>query len=168
MLESAKLNMVKHVTNPNQTGVRQANHSDAAAIAEFNINMALETEGLHLDKQKISAGVLGMINHPERGFYIVVEAEEEIVASLMVTTEWSDWRNATFWWIQSVYVVPAWRRKGLYRLMYEEVKHLSESAGGVCGYRLYVEKENVTAQSTYSSLGMHETHYLMFEEPSKS
>ncbi|MBX2867035.1 MAG: GNAT family N-acetyltransferase [Acidiferrobacterales bacterium] len=147
-----------------QIQVRQATSSDASAIAQFNINMAMETEGLQLEKKKIAAGVLGMIEHPERGFYLVVEAEKEIVASLMITMEWSDWRNAMFWWIQSVYVVPDWRRQGLYRQMYQEVKRLSENAGGVCGYRLYVEKENGAAQSTYASLGMHQTHYLMFEE----
>jgi len=152
------------VSNLPKTSVRQAGLEDASAIANFNINMAMETEGLQLLHEKINAGVVGMITHPERGFYLVVESADEIVASLMVTTEWSDWRNGQFWWIQSVYVVPSWRRKGLYRLMYNEVKRLSEQTEEVCGYRLYVEKENSVAQSTYASLGMNETHYLMYEE----
>ncbi len=164
MVQLGKLIREIIVSNQPETSVRQAVLEDAAAIALFNINMAMETEDLELNSDKINAGVVGMISHPERGFYLVVESEDEVVASLMVTTEWSDWRNGQFWWIQSVYVVPAWRRKGLYRLMYNEVKRLSEENAEVCGYRLYVEKENLVAQSTYNALGMYETHYLMYEE----
>ncbi|MGI9316785.1 MAG: GNAT family N-acetyltransferase [bacterium] len=151
-----------------QFSIRQANGSDIAEIAQFNIRMAMETENLSLLPEVITQGVTNMIDHPDRGFYLVVEANTpegaEIAASLMVTTEWSDWRNGMFWWIQSVYVLPAWRRKGLYRMMYEKVKSLADEDGNVCGFRLYVEHENEIAQHTYSSLGMVPTHYQLFEE----
>ncbi len=148
----------------NNLVVRRATISDASAIAQFNTDMAMETENLRLAPEKISAGVQNMINHPERGFYLVIESDDQIVASLMVTTEWSDWRNGTFWWIQSVYVVPNWRRKGLYSALYNKVRELALEAENVCGFRLYVEQDNTSAQATYSSLGMHCTHYKMFEE----
>jgi len=144
--------------------IRQALSQDAAELAEFNINMARETERMELIPEVISAGVKGMINNPERGFYLVVELDNGIQASLMVTTEWSDWRNGMFWWIQSVYVRPAYRRQGLYRELYERVKELAEQEAAVCGFRLYVEHWNTVAQKTYASLGMAETVYKMFEE----
>jgi ribosomal protein S18 acetylase RimI-like enzyme len=145
--------------------IRRGTLDDVEAIAQFNINMALETESLHLKKQVITRGVRAVMENSQRGFYLVVETTNgEIVSCLMVTNEWSDWRNGNFWWIQSVYVIAPWRRKGLYRLMYEEVKKRSLSEPNVCGFRLYVENENHTAQSTYSSLGMQRMHYLMFEE----
>ncbi len=132
------------------------------------MQMAMETEKLELLPDVITNGVANMVNHPDRGFYLVVtvcdQGKLEIAASLMVTTEWSDWRNGMFWWIQSVYVLPAWRRKGLYRLMYEKVKSLADQDGNVCGFRLYVEQENATAQHTYQALGMAPTHYLLYEE----
>ena len=144
--------------------IRQAMAHDAAELAEFNINMAQETEGVRLIPEVIRAGVDNMIAHPERGFYLVVELDNGIQASLMVTTEWSDWRNGTFWWIQSVYVRPDYRRQGLYRELYERVKELAEQEPAVCGYRLYVERDNRTAQETYAQLGMRETEYRIFEE----
>lgn len=144
--------------------IRQAMAHDAAELAEFNINMAQETEGVRLIPEVIRAGVDNMIAHPERGFYLVVELDNGIQASLMVTTEWSDWRNGTFWWIQSVYVRPDYRRQGLYRELYERVKELAEQEPAVCGYRLYVERDNRTAQEAYAKLGMRETEYRIFEE----
>lgn len=153
---------------PSQLNLRRATLEDASNIAEFNIAMARETEDLELKPGEINAGVNAMIDHPERGFYLVIEHIENnrprVIASLMVTTEWSDWRNANFWWIQSVYVLPEWRRKGLYRQLYEEVKRLAGGEGNVCGFRLYVEKDNTTARNTYSTLGMQQSHYLMYEE----
>jgi ribosomal protein S18 acetylase RimI-like enzyme len=144
--------------------MRKATAKDANAIAQFNSAMALETEGKRLIPQVIAAGVANLIANPERGFYLVCEGELELKACLMVTTEWSDWRNGNFWWIQSVYVKPEFRQQGVYRAMYEHLKTLALADANVCGFRLYVEKENVTAQKTYGSLGMAETDYLMFEE----
>ena len=105
-----------------------------------------------------------MIEDPQMGFYLVVELDNGIQASLMVTTEWSDWRNGMFWWIQSVYVRPEYRRQGLYRELYQRVKELAEQESAVCGFRLYVEHWNTVAQKTYASLGMTEIGYKMFEE----
>lgn len=144
--------------------VRNATQSDAVSIAQFNISMALETEEKMLDKKTISEGVKSLLENPEYGFYIVAENGEEIVASLMITKEWSDWRNGLFWWIQSVYVKPDYRRQGIYRKMYESVLGLAKNHPEVCGCRLYVEKGNLTAQKTYEALGMTETHYKMYEE----
>lgn len=144
--------------------IRQALAQDAAELAEFNISMARETESVELIPDVIRAGVEAMIQHPERGFYLVVELDNGIQASLMVTTEWSDWRNGTFWWIQSVYVRPRYRRQGLYRELYERVKELAEQDSSVCGFRLYVERDNDVARQTYRRLGMQETDYRIFEE----
>ena len=143
--------------------IRRAEPRDAEAIARFNIAMALETEGKALDPAVISAGVEALLDNPALGFYLVAAAEAQVVASLMITTEWSDWRNGVFWWVQSVYVKPAFRRRGIYRQMYGAVKEMAQDAN-VCGFRLYVERENYRAQATYEALGMTETPYRMFEE----
>ena len=148
----------------NRISIRKAAADDAEPIAEFNIAMAMETEQKKLERDRIEPGVKALFDHPEYGFYLVAESGDEIIGSLMVTKEWSDWRNGLFWWIQSVYVIPEFRRKGVYRAMYEKVKQLADQAENVCGFRLYVEKENTIAQQTYLSLGMDETHYKMFEE----
>jgi ribosomal protein S18 acetylase RimI-like enzyme len=144
--------------------IRQAILEDANALADFNIKMAYETEAIKLKPEVITAGVKKMIENPAMGFYLVVEVDNVIQASLMVTTEWSDWRNGLFWWIQSVYVQPDYRRKGLYSAMYNQVRKLSLSQANVCGYRLYVERDNINAKKTYQSLGMHETEYFLYEE----
>jgi ribosomal protein S18 acetylase RimI-like enzyme len=144
--------------------VRLAAETDAPALVDFNQAMALETEGKRLDPEKISSGVSAVFNDASKGFYVVAENDGEIIGGLMVTYEWSDWRNGWFWWIQSVYVLPAGRGKGVYRRLYEFVKQRAIKAGGVCGFRLYVEKENERAQAVYEKLGMHRTYYLMFEE----
>ncbi len=144
--------------------IRQALSQDAAELAEFNINMARETENVELIPEVIRSGVEALIDHPERGFYLVVELDNGIQAALMITNEWSDWRNGMFWWIQSVYVRPAYRRQGLYRTLYERVKELAEQDDSVCGFRLYVERDNQPAQNTYTALGMEETEYKIYEE----
>ena len=144
--------------------IRRALSQDVAELAEFNIRTARETEGIELIPEVATAGVRAMIDNPQRGFYLVVELDNNIQASLMVTTEWSDWRNGMFWWIQSVYVRSAYRRQGLYRELYERVKELAEQEPAVCGFRLYVERDNLTAQKTYQSLGMSETDYRLYEE----
>ncbi len=148
--------------------IRQALAQDAAELAEFNINSARETEGIELIPEVIAAGVKAVIENPQMGFYLVVELDNGIQASLMVTTEWSDWRNGMFWWIQSVYVCLQYRRQGLYRELYARVKELAEQEPSVCGFRLYVERDNTHAQKTYQSLGMIETEYKLFEELKQS
>ncbi len=126
--------------------------------------MAWETEGKRLLPQVLGAGVRRLLAEPALGFYRVAEVQREAVGCLMVTTEWSDWRNGRFWWIQSVYVPAAWRRRGVFRALYAHVIDAAANEGDVCGVRLYVERENAVAQSTYRSLGMAETDYLMFEQ----
>jgi len=143
---------------------RPAVAEDAETIARFNQAMAMETEGKTLDPETLGRGVRRVLDEPAHGRYLVAEDEGgAVVACLMITYEWSDWRNAQVWWIQSVYVSPAHRRKGVFRRLYQAVRELGEAAG-VCGYRLYVERENVRAQRTYEDLGMRLADYLMYEQ----
>ncbi len=144
--------------------VRRAAAGDVGALVEFNLAMARETEAKELAPEVLRAGVRRFIERPQYGFYVVAEDAREAVGSLMVTYEWSDWRDGLFWWIQSVYVRPSHRRRGVYRRLYEHVKRLAAAAPDVRGFRLYVEKENRAAQETYERLGMSETHYKMYEE----
>ena len=144
--------------------VRQATAAEASRIAAFNRTMAMETEGLALDEKTVAAGVVALMGHPERGFYMVAEADGVVAGCLLVTYEWSDWRNKMFWWIQSVYVKPEYRGRGLYTALDEKVRELAAQAGNVCGFRLYVHKGNTRAQEVYRSLGMQETEYLLFED----
>ncbi|MGE3467732.1 MAG: N-acetyltransferase family protein [Pyrinomonadaceae bacterium] len=144
--------------------IRIAHATDAASLVEFNQAMALETEGKRLDGEKIRRGVASVFDDESKGFYAVAEKDGSIVGGLMVTYEWSDWRNAWFWWIQSVYILPEVRGQKLYRRMYDFVKRRAADAGNVCGFRLYVESDNVKAQKVYDAVGMHASHYLMYEE----
>lgn len=144
--------------------VRQANQTDADSLVEFNQAMALETEGKRLDAETLRGGVQAVFADEQRkGFYLVAEAENKIVGGLMVTFEWSDWRNSWFWWIQSVYVLPEARGAGVYRRLYERVVEKARAQSDVCGIRLYVEQENTAAQAVYEKLGMDQSHYLMYE-----
>lgn len=143
--------------------IRKGTVNDLAALVAFNQAMAMETEGKQLDSETLNKGVITLLQSDTRGYYLVAEKGSEIVGSLMVTYEWSDWRNSDFWWVQSVYVKPAYRRQGIYSALYGEVKSLARTTTGVCGYRLYVEKDNIVAQQTYQKLDMHESHYLMYE-----
>ena len=148
--------------------IRLAVPSDVDALVEFNQAMALETEGKQLNTEILRAGVSAVFGDEKKGFYVVVEENGTVAAGLMVTTEWSDWRNGWFWWIQSVYVRPEHRGGGLYGRMYEFVKARAAEAGDVIGFRLYVEKENERAQRVYEKLGMDRTYYLMYEEETKN
>lgn len=144
--------------------VRQATVAEAGRIAAFNRAMAMETEGLALDEKTVAAGVVALMGHPDRGFYLVAEVDGAVAGCLLITYEWSDWRNKMFWWIQSVYVKPEFRGRGAYTALDEKVKMLAAQAGNVCGLRLYVHKGNARAQEVYRSLGMEETAYLVFED----
>ena len=144
--------------------LRRAVIEDTQVLADFNINMAYQTERIKLIPEVTRAGVETMIKNPQMEFYLVAEDQGEIAASLMVTTEWSDWRNGLLWWKQSVYVRPQNQRRGLYRQLYQQVKSLAESETNVCGFRLYVEQGNSAAQATYRSLGMVETAYKLYQE----
>lgn len=146
------------------TRVRPATGADIARLVEWNAAMALETEGKTLDPAVVRRGVSGVFEKPERGFYLVAERGPDAVGALLVTFEWSDWRAGDFWWIQSVYVTPAARRRGVFRALYEAVRGRALQAGAV-GLRLYVERENQAAQATYGALGMQSSDYLLFEHP---
>ena len=143
--------------------IRLAHAGDADVIARSNIAMAFETEGKRLLPEVVTAGVRRLLAEPGLGFYLVAEAEGQVAGCLMITTEWSDWRNGQFWYIQSVYVQPAWRRLGVFRALYEHVGERAAAQPGVCGFRLYVEQHNAAAQQTYRSLGMVETDYRVME-----
>ena len=147
--------------------VVQADPKHADIIAEFNQAMAIETEGKALPWNKIHPGIKAILQDRSLGFYLVAMDQEEVVGCLAITYEWSDWRNGLFWWIQSVFVAPSHRAKGVFSAMYSHVKHLATEKPSVCGIRLYVEKENLTAQQTYKKLGMIETHYRIMEEEFK-
>lgn len=144
--------------------IRLAQQEDAAALVEFNQAMALETEGKTLDSQILRRGVEAVFKSEDKGFYVVAEEAEKIIGGLMVTFEWSDWRDGWFWWIQSVYILPEARGKKIYSRLYQFVKDKAGERGNVCGFRLYVEKENLRARRVYEKLGMESSHYLMYEE----
>jgi ribosomal protein S18 acetylase RimI-like enzyme len=149
---------------PDDLTIRRATVDDAETLARFNEAMAEETEDKPLDPGTVRAGVRAVFDTPEQAFYLVAERDGEVVGSLMITTEWSDWRNADFWWIQSVYVHPSARRTGIYTALHREVRRRAQEADDVCGLRLYVEQDNAAAQAAYEELGMAEPPYRMYEE----
>lgn len=144
--------------------IRRAGLRDAPRLVEFNLAMALETERKALFSEVVTAGVRHLLRNPGSGFYVIAETGTQAAGSLMITMEWSDWRNGSFWWIQSVYVRPRFRRRGVYRRLYRYVQDLAAKNRAVCGFRLYVERENRRAQAAYRAAGMAETRYLLFEE----
>lgn len=147
--------------------VRQVTTADVALLARFNIEMALETENLALEPDVVSAGVAALVDNPDAGFYLLAENDGQPAGSLMVTYEWSDWRNGMFWWLQSVYVLPAARRLGVFRLLVDALESRARAARvageQVCGLRLYVYDANDSARHTYESLGFEQTRYRLFE-----
>lgn len=144
--------------------VRDAAPADRDFLVACARAMALETEHKELDLPTVRDGVAALLADPARGRVFVVDVDGAPAATLMLTYEWSDWRNGFFWWIQSVYVVPARRRHGLYRLLHEHVRELAARTDGVFGLRLYVERDNANAQQTYRKMGMTETAYRIYEE----
>lgn len=145
------------------TIVRSAIASDAATIARFNTLMAEETEGIVLNQERIRKGVENLLADSSKGVYYVAMLGERIVGQLMITHEWSDWRNGNFWWIQSVYVEKDARGQGVFKTLYDHVYRLAKSRSDVCGLRLYVEQQNARAKRAYENLGMKKTHYEMYE-----
>jgi GNAT superfamily N-acetyltransferase len=143
--------------------IRRARMEDTETIAANNTAMAKETEDKHLDQQTVQTGVNEALKKPQRGFYLLAEKAGRVVGQTLITCEWSDWRNADFWWFQSVYVGPDERKSGVFRALYEHVLKEAEADPKVCGLRLYVHRENKKAQSVYLSLGMDHAHYEMFE-----
>ena len=151
-----------------QLAIRPAVTDDVDAIVAFSTAMALETEQRRLDETRLREGTLSLLRTSSLGFFMVAEARASeppgLVGQLMITYEWSDWRNGVFWWIQSVYVDPAWRRRGVFRRMHDAVMAAAKAATNVCGVRLYVEQDNQTAQTVYRHLGLSLSAYKVYEQ----
>lgn len=143
--------------------IRRALPADAAIVAEFNRLLALESEGKTLEANVLAAGVAAGLADPNKGVYFLAEENSAPIGQIMYTTEWSDWRNGWFWWIQSVYVCAEARRRGVFRALYEHVYQAARADGQVIGLRLYVEGNNHTAQETYRRMGMESAGYLLFQ-----
>lgn len=157
---------------PSLFTLRAAAATDHAVLVAFNQAMAMETEHKQLDENKLGPGVRRVLEDPTVGCYFVAVADavaaadgpdgqESVVGQIMITTEWSDWRNGHFYWIQSVYVAPDWRRRGVYRALHQHVVDHARARGDVVGVRLYVEPDNVRARNTYESLGMVKNYDVM-------
>jgi GNAT superfamily N-acetyltransferase len=142
---------------------RSAVRTDAAAIIEFQIAMALETEDVVLDRAICTKGVNEVFDDPSHGRYFVCEKDGRVISSTMITYEWSDWRHGVVWWIQSVYVIPEMRGRGVYAGLYAYIQDLARHDESVRGIRLYVDRRNTTAQKVYTRLGMDGEHYLVYE-----
>lgn len=143
--------------------IRKATQSDLESLVDFQLLMARETEEVILNKTTVTKGVSAVLSDPAKGSYYVTETDGKLVASLLTTFEWSDWRNGTVLWIQSVYVLPEFRRKGIYRNMYSFLKEKVLADKNLKGIRLYADKSNYPAQKTYKTLGMNPDHYTTFE-----
>ncbi len=143
--------------------IRDAAKEDLESIARFQENMAWETEKLKLDAKKIRAGIAAVFEDASKGRYFIAEFEGVLAGSLLITYEWSDWRNSWVYWIQSVYVASTFRRKGIYRALYQHAQDLVNQKDDVAGIRLYVERTNKAAQQTYTNLRMDGQHYQLFE-----
>lgn len=149
--------------NEDNIQYRDAKRGDAPAIVDFQIAMARETEDFALDRATCTRGVAAVFDDPTLGRYFVAESGGRVIASLMITFEWSDWRNGMVWWIQSVYVTPEFRRRRVYAGLYEHVRAFAERDAKIRGIRLYVDKRNAIAQQVYARLGMNGEHYQVFE-----
>lgn len=135
---------------------------DIEVIAGFQVDMAMESEGTLLDLETVTKGVAAAMNDENKGCYYVARVDGKVVGSLMLTREWSDWNNGWYWWIQSVYVASEYRRRGIYKSMYQAVCENAKEQN-VAQVRLYVDKTNVRGQKVYAALGMEESHYLIYE-----
>lgn len=155
---------VVHREVPPAIQVRRAELRDAATIAVFNLRMAFETEKRRLNPTVLERGVKAVFEEPRRGTYYVAESGGLVIGCLLVTHEWSDWRNGDLWWLQSVYVDADHRRRGVFRAMYAHVEALAREAGAI-GLRLYLERHNARARETYASLGFEATDYDVMHRP---
>jgi len=148
--------------------VRLARPEDAGMIVSFSAAMALETEKRRLDLDRLYEGTIALLESPDRGFFMVAELEHankcQLLGQLMITYEWSDWRNGAFWWIQSVYVDPAWRRKGVYRRLHDTIVAIGKADTKMCGIRLYVARDNRAAQTVYRRVGLAPSMYEVYED----
>ena len=143
--------------------VRQATRSDSASIVEFQLSMAWETEELKLNEPTVIKGVAAVFEDPAKGIYYVAETDGKVVGSLLTTFEWSDWRNGTVLWIQSVYVRPEYRKRSIFSKLYKHIQEKVTGNSNLRGIRLYADKTNIPAHGVYEHLGMTAEHYQMFE-----
>lgn len=143
--------------------IRKAQIKDIERIVEFQKEMAFETENLNLDSNILLKGVTSVFEDDAKASYYIAENETEPTGMLMITKEWSDWRNGWVWWIQSVYIKPGFRKMGIYKLLYDHIKKIVIKSDNIMGLRLYVDKRNIRAQSVYNSLGMTGDHYTTYE-----
>lgn len=143
--------------------IRKAVPADAETIARFNAVMAVETENITIPDEIALPGAAAVFDDPGLGFYLIAESEGDLAGSLMITYEWSDWSNEMYWWIQSVYVTPVHRRRGVYTALYDHTVDMARRAGNVRGIKLYVFYGNEEAQKTYEALGMHRSEHHIYE-----
>ena len=141
--------------------------SDTALVADFNLRMAWETEQRRLDISRVQAGVAALLSDSAKGTYFLAETEKEgetvVAGQLLITYEWSDWRNGNFWWIQSVYVAEQFRGSGVFRALFNHIQALAKARKDVCGLRLYMDADNKKARQAYERLGLKQTNYQVFE-----
>ena len=143
--------------------LRMATVRDIDNITLFNTEMAFETESIYLDQADLRHGIAAVLSDSNLGFYLISELEGVMIGQILITKEWSDWRNGWFWWIQSVFVEPNHRRMGVYSAMYKKIVDMADREGNVCGLRLYVDRDNLSAKQVYSHLGMSQSHYDLYE-----
>ncbi|KAF0177115.1 MAG: acetyltransferase [Limisphaerales bacterium] len=163
---SARTQQTKTATTSRRHGpiaIRAARATDGSIIARFNREMALETEGRRLGPQRVRRGVKALLADAAKGTYYVAESGGEVIGQLLITYEWSDWRNGNFWWIQSVFVAPDWRGRGVFKVLHAHVERLAQKRKDVCGVRLYVDAHNTKAKEVYARLGLRATHYELWE-----
>lgn len=144
--------------------IRSAIASDSDRIVDFNLRLADESEGKALDRPTLESGVAALLEDPGKGRYFLAESESgDLIGQMMITYEWSDWRNGLFWWLQSVYVKPEFRKQGVFSSLFQHVSKLARADSAVCGIRLYVENENAPAQATYHARGFERANYEVME-----
>jgi L-amino acid N-acyltransferase YncA len=151
------------MNSPDYIQIKPAVIEDSPFIVLAQLSMALETENIELDKDRVTIGIMSVFENPDKGFYIIALNGETKCGCLLITPEWSDWRNAWIWWIQSVYVIPGCRHKGVFRLMYTNIKQQVIDREDIYGIRLYVDNTNKSAQEVYARMGMNGGHYRTFE-----
>ena len=144
--------------------VRDATPQDLEFIIHANATLAKESEGIELDLELLRPGVIAVLGDRSLGRYFIAQQDGRAVGQMMLTYEWSDWRNGVFWWIQSVFVEPACRGRGVFSLLFRHVAQLARESSGVCGLRLYVDRSNTSAQQIYGHLGLHASNYGVMEE----
>jgi GNAT superfamily N-acetyltransferase len=144
--------------------IRRAGPGDTDLVVDFNRRLAEESEGKKLDTTLLTAGVAQALADPQKGLYFLASDSGRVIGQMMITTEWSDWRNGWFWWIQSVYVRAEARRQGVFRSLFEHVHQAAQRDSSVIGLRLYVDRGNHAAQETYRHMGMTETEYFVLEK----